>query len=267
MNLCLHGHWPTCSSVWFAALIHWSGLSLLFFWFRFFFATFLLPSLLPFPFFPCVFWSFSSNMVPVLCFVPYASSPSGSRGGQHFLIQSCTTKFRNCVRYRQTTSSCQKSNMMIYKNRFSKMLVMQPLLSAQVPSGTPSSSGDGGRLLFLSCKKKKVRNCVRYRQTTSSCRKINPTIYKHQISTVFLFKLLLLLMLKALIILFILNSNLSKTFTLDGTIFRRCKTGALSAVTSLYNFVDKKYQGFTYAHPDIIHMKNRSTTFILSFQS
>ena len=35
-------------------------------------------------------------------------------------------------------------------------------------------------------------------------------------------------------------------------IFRRCKTGTFSAVTSLNNFVEKKYQGFYYSHPDII---------------
>ena len=128
------------------------------------------------------------------------------------------------MRYRQTTSSCRKSNSMIYKNRFSTMFIMKPLLSAQVPSGTPSASRDGGDISILTCKKKKLRNCVRYRQTTSSCQKSNTTIYKHQIPTV--------LLLKALLLLIILNNKLSTTFILEGMIFRRSKTGALSAVTS-----------------------------------
>ena len=66
-------------------------------------------------------------MVPFLCAVPFASSPNGSGVGRHFSLQSCTTKFRNCVRYRQTTSSYRKSNTTIYKNWFTTMF-LKPLL-------------------------------------------------------------------------------------------------------------------------------------------
>ena len=176
----------------FAATYHWFLFSLWFLRFRFLFAPFLLLPLLLCPIFLFVCWLFSSNMVPVLRAGPYASSPSGSGGGQHFVIQSCTTTLQNCVRFRQTTRSCRKSNTTLYKNRLSTMIVLQPLLSAQVTSGTTSVSRNGDQLSFLILWKRNVRNCERYRITTNGCRKFyknrindcqksSPKVYKHRI--------------------------------------------------------------------------------------
>ena len=107
------------------------------------------------------------------------------------VIKSETT-FQNCLRFRQTTRSCRKINTTIYKNRLSTMIVMQPPLSAQVPFGTSSVSGNGKHLSFLTCKKKKVRNFEKYRLIINGfqkiykhqihgCWKSNPKIYKHRI--------------------------------------------------------------------------------------
>ena len=139
----------------------------------------------------CFCWCFSFNMVPVLRPFP-SDSTSGSGGGIHFALRSCTTTFRNCVRYRQTTSRCRKSNTTKYKNRLSTMIVMQPLLSTQVTSGNTSVSGNGEPLSFLFLWKRNVRNCERYRVTKNGCRKFykhrindcqksSPKIYKHRI--------------------------------------------------------------------------------------
>ena len=57
-------------------------------------------------------------------------TPSASRGGGHFAILSGVM----CVRYQQTTSSCQKSNPTIYKNRISSMLFLQALIVLQESS-------------------------------------------------------------------------------------------------------------------------------------
>ena len=53
--------------------------------------------------------------------------PSASRGSGHFAILSGMM----CVWYRQTTSSCQKSNPTVYKIRISKMFFLQSLFILQ----------------------------------------------------------------------------------------------------------------------------------------
>ena len=167
-----------CSSVRFAASYHWFLFFPLVLTVLFLVRSFFASALASLSVFPIRLLVFSSNIVPVLCAGAYASSPSGSRGGRHFAIQSCTKTLRNCVRFRQTTRSCRKSNATIYKNRLSTMIVMQPLLSTQVTSGNTSVSGNGEPLSFLFLWKRNVRNCERYRVTKNGCRKF----YKHKIN-------------------------------------------------------------------------------------
>ena len=60
-------------------------------------------------------------MVPVRSHASVSVPPCASGGGGHGSLFSCTptSTLRNCVRFRQTTSSCRKSNSTIYKHRFS----------------------------------------------------------------------------------------------------------------------------------------------------
>ena len=96
---------------------------LLFFpYFRYVFFRF--ASFLCFLFFPSSYLSFFSAMVLVHSHASISVPPCASGGGGDWSLFSCTPKLtlRNCVRFRQTTSGCRKSNSTVYKHRISMVL-------------------------------------------------------------------------------------------------------------------------------------------------
>ena len=94
-------------------------------------------------------------MVPVRSHTSVSVPPCASGGGGHGSLLSCTPKstLRNCVRFRQTTSSCRKSNSTIYKHHFS-MVSTKSFWKAQ-----------GLFCTFLN--KRKDRECKMYKRNDS----------------------------------------------------------------------------------------------------